>query len=431
MSELLQILRSEIKPALGCTGPIGVCYCAAEAYDAIGGEIKKINAKVDWGVGCKIDDVAFPGTEYLGLEMAIAMGAVCGDASAGMEVLRTATPEGELKARKVAELVEADIQFGRDNMDVFIDIVIETDLGTGRAVVVGRSDGLVRKEKNGEVIFEKEPDAAGKSSPMLKYTIKDFYELAVNGPIEDIAFMQKSAEYNTALASETLKHNLGAGIGYNLYHSAPETDVYTRAKAWAAAGCEARMSGVNLPAMTCGNKGNVGVATSMPLVSMAKDLGKDDETLWRALAMSSLVAIAVIHRIGKSPAMCSCEVAASLGIAAGTIVLHGGTLEQVEIAIQNTVPSLFGCVCDGAKLACAMRISSGTGIAIEAATLALKGVRLAFNQGVLSTSADETINMLGRTASEGMIDSDRALAQELWAKRKIFPLMTFTDRQKQ
>ncbi len=429
--ELLDILKFELRPALGCTGPIGVCYCAAEAYDAIGGEIQKIIAKADWGMGCKIDDVAFPGTAYLGCEMAVAMGAVCGDPKAGMEVLKGATPEGELKARKVAELVEFLPDFDRTTMDIAADITVITDKGTGRAVIEHRSDGLILKERNGEVIFQAEPDAVGKDSPMLKYTLKDMYDLAANTPAEELSFMEKSRQYNTALASETIKNNLGAGIGYNLYHMAGPDDMYTRAKAWAAAGCEARMSGVNLPAMSCANKGNVGIATSMPIVSLGKDLNSTDEAVWRALALSSLVGIAVIHRIGKSPAMCSCEVAASLGVAAGTVLLQGGTYEQVEIAIQNTIPNVFGCVCDGAKLACAMRISSGTGIAIEAATLALKGVRLAFNQGVLSTSADESINMLGRHAFDGMIDSDRALAREIFAKRKIFPLQSFADRQNQ
>ncbi len=318
-SELLQILKSELKPALGCLGPVFFCYCAAEAYDAVGGgEIKRIVAKADWGI-CKTDDVAFPGTPYLGSEMAIAMGAVCGDPKAGMEVLKGATPEGEKKARKVAELVDLQPMFDRPNMGVFADITVETDLGTGRAVIENRGDG----------------------------------------------------------------------IGYSLYNMAGPEDTF------------------------------------LPIVSLGKDLGSSDEAVWRALALSSLVGIAVIHRIGKSPAMCSCEVAAALGVAAGGVLLQGGTFEQVEIAIQNTIPSVFGCVCDGAKLACALRISSGTGIALEDAVLALKGVRLAFNQGVLSTSADESINMLGRHAFDGMIDSDRALAQELFTKRKIFPLQTW------
>lgn len=430
--ELLEILRKEVKPALGCTGPIGVCFGAAQAYDAIGGEIKRIVAKIDWGMASKIDDVAFPGTEMLGVEMAIALGAVCGDPKAGLEVLHNVTPEGEQKARKVAELVEVHPMWERKDMNIYIDITIETDCGTGRSVTAERSDGLILKERNGEVIeqYEKDKGAQDAASPMLKYKVKDFYEFATTTPIEEFDLLLKAAELNTELANETITRNLGAGIGTALYNS-QDGNLITKAKAYAAAGCEARMSGVNRPAMSCANKGNVGIAASMPIVVQARELGLGDEAMQRGIALSYCLAIAIIHRIGKDPSMCSCEVAAAIGVAAGTVLLHGGTQQQVENAIQNTIPNIFGVVCDGAKLACALRISSGTGIGIEAANLALAGVRLANNQGVLAANADESINMIGHTALYAMVDSDRELSRQIFAKRKPFPLMRFEDRQKQ
>ena len=430
--ELLEILRKEVKPALGCTGPIGVCFGAAQAYDAIGGEIKRSVAKIDWGMASKIDDVAFPGTEMLGVEMAIALGAVCGDPKAGLEVLHNVTPEGEQKARKVAELVEVHPMWERKDMNIYIDITIETDRGTGRSVTAERSDGLILKERNGEVIeqYEKDKGAQDAASPMLKYKVKDFYEFATTTPIEEFDLLLKAAELNTELANETITRNLGAGIGTALYNS-QDGNLITKAKAYAAAGCEARMSGVNRPAMSCANKGNVGIAASMPIVVQARELGLGDEAMQRGIALSYCLAIAIIHRIGKDPSMCSCEVAAAIGVAAGTVLLHGGTQQQVENAIQNTIPNIFGVVCDGAKLACALRISSGTGIGIEAANLALAGVRLANNQGVLAANADESINMIGHTALYAMVDSDRELSRQIFAKRKPFPLMRFEDRQKQ
>lgn len=430
--ELLEILRKEVKPALGCTGPIGVCFGAAQAYDAIGGEIKRIVAKIDWGMASKIDDVAFPGTEMLGVEMAIALGAVCGDPKAGLEVLHNVTPEGEQKARKVAELVEVHPMWERKDMNIYIDITIETDRGTGRSVTAERSDGLILKERNGEVIeqYEKDKGAQDAASPMLKYKVKDFYEFATTTPIEEFDLLLKAAELNTELANETITRNLGAGIGTALYNS-QDGNLITKAKAYAAAGCEARMSGVNRPAMSCANKGNVGIVASIPIVVQARELGLGDEAMQRGIALSYCLAIAIIHRIGKDPSMCSCEVAAAIGVAAGTVLLHGGTQQQVENAIQNTIPNIFGVVCDGAKLACALRISSGTGIGIEAANLALAGVRLANNQGVLAANADESINMIGHTALYAMVDSDRELSRQIFAKRKPFPLMRFEDRQKQ
>lgn len=427
--ELYSILHSETKAALGCTGPIGACYIAAQAYDAIGGEIKKITVE---GEGAKNDDVAFPGTEMLGVEMAYALGAVCGDPNAGMEVLHSVTPEGELKAREVAKLVELKYNFSTDTLPCsHCKVTIETDRGVGVAIRQGAQDGLIYKARNGEVLLDKPVDANNKpgQTPIIKYKIKDFYEFASTCPIEKLSFLLEARKMNVAMAEYTLSHSeVGIGIGKALL-SKEAPSVTARAKAYAAAGCEGRMFGVSLPIMTVGGKGNVGIASSMPIISQAKDLDCTDEELQRALAISFLTAIAVIHRIGKAPTMCSCEVAASMGVAAGTVFLRKGTEAQVEMAIQNLIPNVFGVVCDGAKLACALRMASSTGIAIDAAELALQNIRLANNQGVLDANADASIDFLGDFALHSMISSDNELNKKMVAKRKIFPLMTTRDRQ--
>lgn len=431
-TELYNILQAEIKPALGCTGPIAICFCAAQAYDAVGGEITSIDATLDWCMSAKNDDVAFPGSRMLGVEMAIALGAVCGDPDAGLEVLHTVTAEGEAKAREVAKHVKVSPQWNLQDLEIYCDIAVHTDKGTGRAVVSQRSDGLILKECNGEILLEEEPDISAQSGklPILKYKVKDFYDMVTSLNEEELAFLKEAVIYNSRLADATLKKRLGAGIGYELYHSEHQNHI-TRAKAYAAAGCEARMSGVNHPAMTCGNKGNVGIAASMPLVSVAKDMKSGEMELLRGIALSYLVAVSIIHRIGKAPSMCSCEVAAALGVAAGATLMRKGTYEQVATAMQNTIPNVFGVVCDGAKLACALRISSGTGIALECSDLALSGVKIANNQGVLGATVDDSIEIIGKTALYAMVGSDRDLCKLLFEKRKIFPLTSFEDRQNQ
>ena len=299
-------------------------------------------------------------------------------------------------------------------------------------MVSQRSDGLILKERNDEILLELEPDISAQSGklPILKYKVKDFYDMVTSLSEDDLAFLRDAVVYNSRLANATLENRLGAGIGYELYHSDYQNYI-TRAKAYAAAGCEARMSGVSHPAMTCGNKGNVGIAASMPLVSMAKDLNLEEMDLLRGIALSYLTAISIIHRIGKAPSMCSCEVAAALGIAAGATLMRGGTYKQVAAAMQNTIPNVFGVVCDGAKLACALRISSGTGIALECSDLALSQVRIANNQGVLGATIDDSIEIIGKTALYAMVGSDRDLCRLLFEKRRILPLMNFEERQSQ
>lgn len=426
--ELVSILRKETKPALGCTGPIGYCFIAAHAYDAIGGEIKRIIVE---GGGPKSDDVAFPGSEMLGAEMAFALGAVCGDPNAGLRVLHTVTPEGELKARKVAELVEIHPNFERTEIVNRIKVTIETDKGTGVAIMQGAQDGLIYKERNGEVLFDEPVSAMNKAgkTPIVKYKIRDFFDFAVNCPIEELSFLLEARELNMAMAQHVLSNeDVGIGIGRSMMNDENPSTV-TRAKAYAAAGCEGRMWGVSLPIMSVGGKGNVGIASSMPVISLAMDLGSTEEELTRALALSFLMAIAVIHRIGKAPTMCSCEVAASMGVAAGMILLKKGTAQQVEMAVQNLIPNVFGVVCDGAKLACALRMASSTAIAMDAAALALRNIRLANNQGVLDVSADASIDFLGDFALHAMVSSDNQLLRKMMEKRKIFPLASMKERQ--
>ena len=343
------------------------------------------------------------------------------------------TPEGELKARKVAELVEIKPDWERKELNARKTITIETDRGVGVASTEGAPDGLVYKARNGEVLVNKEPDPNNRAghTPIMKYKIKDFYDFATTYPLDKLGLMLEAAEMNTRMSDYVMEHeDVSIRIGATLLASGDPTPT-TRAKAAAAAACEGRMSGVNLPIMSVGGKGNVGVASTMPIVSLAKDYNATQEQLQRSLALSILVAIAVIHRIGKAPTMCSCEVAASMGVAAGATLLLGGNEAQVEIAIQNLIPNVFGVVCDGAKLACALRMATSTGAALDAARLAAKGVRLANNQGVLAESADASIDFLGDFALNSMLESDMELNRKMEQKRKIFPLMTFTDRQKQ
>ncbi len=429
MNELYEILKNETKPAFGCTEPIGACYTAAEAYDAIGGEIKRIIVE---GAGPKADDVAFPGSEMLGVEMAYALGAVCGDAKAGLEVLHNVTPEGELKARKVAELVELHPSDEKVIGVWYEKVTVETDRGVGVAKCEGAPDGLTYKARNGEVLVDRPMSELNKAgeSPLIKYSVKDFFEFATTYPYEKLEFLLKARELNMAMAQHTLEDpTVGAGFGRTLMNVGQPNEV-SRAKAYAAAGCEGRMYGEPYTIMSVGGKGNVGIASSMPLISLARDIHATDEELVRALAASFITAITVIHRIGKAPTMCSCEVAASMGVAIGIVVLKKGTAEQAEMAVQNLVPSVFGVVCDGAKPACALRLATSAGIAFDAAYMALNNIHLAKNQGVLSDNADATINFLGDFALHHMVESDKALCDHMMKKRKIFPLQTIRDRER-
>ena len=334
LSALHHILQKEVAPALGCTGPTAVSYVAAEAASAVGGKPLKVAVKVDRHIGTKNSDVGIPGTAAVGLKMAAALGALVGDAAAGLEVLHKVTPESEKEALSFSQSgnVTVDVDLETDILGLFMDCTVTTDKGVGRAVVVKTHTNLVYREANGQVQvdipYDRRASMNETHDEMASYRMADFYQYAVEMPLEDLLFLRKAVTMNKALAQTIFDRKAkGAGFGLSMMGRA-KGDMVRKAKAVTAAGAEARMEGFSLPAMSCATSGNVGLTASLPLISMAEDLQCSEEQLLRALALSFLTTICVKNRIGRVSSMCACVTAASQGIAAGASMLLGGGLDR-------------------------------------------------------------------------------------------------------
>lgn len=422
-NSLLGILKKEISPALGCTGPTGIAYAAAEATAAVGGTPKKIFLKVDRHMGTKNSDVGIPHTKGVGAEIAAALGAIAGDASAGLNVLHAVTPEDEARAELFVrdQKVQIEIDFETETLGLFMDCTVETDRGIGRAVVVKTHTNLVYRSANGiadvDIPYDRILSVNETKDAMAAYTIGDLYEFVMTSPLEDLLFLREAVSMNTTLA-DTIFTGEAEGAGFALSMKArSKEDPLRRAKALTAAGAEARMAGLAVPAMSCATSGNVGIAASLPLVSLAEDLMVSEETLLRAVAMSFLTTICIKNRIGRVSSMCACVTAAAPGIAAGTCILLGGDRSAVDRAINTTIINVFGVVCDGARLACAMKLAAAAGTAIESAFIAMDGYETPPSQGICGGNADETINFMGAFAQNGMKGSDLALCRALFEKQ--------------
>lgn len=423
LSELHAILKKEVTPALGCTGPTAVSYAAAEAAAAVGGKPIKVEIKVDRHIGTKNSDVGIPGTTVVGLEMAAALGALAGDAAAGLEVLHNVTPESEKEALAFARSgsVIVDVDLETDILGLFMDCTVTTDQGVGRAVVVKTHTGLVYREANGKVQvdipYDRRASMDEGRDPMAHYKLADFYAYATEMPLEELLFLREAVSMNREIAQTVFDGRAkGAGFAASMMARA-ENSMIRKAKALTAAGSEARMEGFSLPVMSCATSGNVGLTASLPLISMAEDLAAGEEALLRALAMSFLTTICVKNRIGRVSSMCACVTAASQGIAAGASMLLGGDLACIGRAINNTVVNIFGVVCDGARLACALKLASAAGIAIECALMAKDGVMTPADQGIVAADADASLDFMGDFAQHGMAGSDLALCKALYKKQ--------------
>jgi len=422
--ELYAILKKEVAPALGCTGPTAVAYVAAEAATAVGGKPIKVEVKVDRHIGTKNNDVGIPGTSVVGLKMAASLGALAGDAEAGLNVLHKVTPNDEKKALAFSKsgnvIVTPDLE--TEILGLYMDCVVTTDKGVGRAIVVKTHTNLVYREANGvvqvDIPFDRIASMNESHDAMANYKIADFYEMATQTPIEDFEFLKEAVKLNKALAEASFSGKAkGAGFGVSMMSRA-EGNIVRKAEATTAAGAETRMIGYSLPAMSCATSGNVGITASLPLISLAEDLGSSEEDLLRALAMSFLMTICIKNRIGRVSSMCACVTAASQGVAAGAAMLLGGDLACVDRAINNIIVNIFGVVCDGARVACALKLASAAGIALECAMMAKDGVVTPVNEGVIGNDADASLNFMGDFAQHGMAGSDLSLCKALYKKQQ-------------
>ncbi len=418
--ELLSILKSEVKPALGCTGPISVSYAASVAKDAVGGKVKKVRLIVDRDTYKNSIAVGIPGISERGVVIAAALGAVCGRSEAKLEVLKDVTSQDERDAKKLVDdgKVELKIDWDVKGVGLYIEVFAETENGIGHSIVAKTHTNVILIESNGKVLFRNSENDINtvldeEKDLINKYTVKDFYEFSKEVPIDKLEFLKEAIDLNKNLSTVGLEENLGKGFG-NAYLRVKEgNNIYMKAKAATAAAADARMAGENLSAMSCASSGNVGITASIPLCVIAQEQGISEELLLRALSLSFLLTIFIKNQIGRLSAMCACAIAASIGVGAGVVVLSKGSFEEVEGTIKNIVGSIGGIICDGAKLGCALKLSNAIGTAIESAYLAMEGVSIPSGDGLVCDSADETLRMLGRIARYGMIDTDKTVCKEI------------------
>lgn len=286
--------------------------------------------------------------------------------------------------------------------------------------VVDEHTNIVRVEKDGQLIFK------GKSSIVQKtdavdicnnLTIKNIIEFCESVDVDLLKpIIEPQIVFNNAICAEGLNNRWGASIGKHM-HSSEDSDFVTRAKAKAAAGSDARMGGCEMPVVINSGSGNQGITVSIPVIEFARMNGIEDDTLLQALALSNLVAIRQKIKIGRLSAYCG-AVSAAVGSAAAITWHSKGSTSQIEETISNTLATISGMVCDGAKPSCAAKIS----IAVEAAflghTLAMEHQGFSPGDGLVGDTVEETIDSIGLLASEGMEKTDEVIVSLMVDKKK-------------
>ena len=406
-AQYLQILREELIPAMGCTEPIAMAYAAAKARAVLGTIPEKIDIVISGNIIKNVKSVVVPNTGGLkGITAAIAAGVAVGNADKQLEVLAD-VKEDEIC--KISELIgSCQMTVMKSTSDKLLDIDLHLYKGADsvRLRIADSHTNIILIEKNGEVLLKKDDAAEGGSeTDRSVLNVADIVDFAQSVDLNDVrGMLEKQIEYNLAISEEGLKGEYGASIGKTLISTRGD-DVRVRARAQAAAGSDARMSGCEMPVVIVSGSGNQGMTASLPVIVYAKDMGVSHEKLLRALVVSNLITIHQKTPIGRLSAFCG-AVSAGCGAAAGVAWLVDGSVEAVSATITNTLGMISGTVCDGAKPSCAAKIASAVEAGLLGFDLYQKGKGLNGGDGILKSDVERTIKSVGQLAREGMRQTD-------------------------
>ena len=356
----VQILKEELVPAMGCTEPIALAYAAAKAREILGSIPDKVVIEASGSIIKNVKSVIVPNTNHLkGIPAAATAGIIAGRAEKELEVIAQVT-ESEIEQMKQF-LQTADIKVVHADNGITFDIIVSVYKGSSYAKVriANYHTNIVLMEKDGEVLYEiaVEGEKEEGLTDRNLLNMKDIWDFAMTVDVKDIKeTLDRQIVYNTAIAEEGLRGDYGANIGSVLLDTYGD-DIRTRAKAKAAAGSDARMNGCELPVIINSGSGNQGMTSSIPVIEYAKEFDADEDTLYRALALSNLVTIHQKTGIGRLSAYCG-AVSAGAGAGAGIAYLCGGGYEEVIHTVVNALAIVSGIVCDGAKASCAAKIAS-------------------------------------------------------------------------
>ena len=417
----LSILKSELVPALGCTEPITIAYASAIARECLGAFPDVIQIKASGNIIKNVKSVVVPGTNGMkGIEAAVAAGLIGGKSEKKLEVISEVTEEEKKKIKALVEKGVIEVNIADSDLILDVQILVRKSDDYVLVRIANSHTNVVLVEKNGEKLFEKSLDCGGDDGNLSEekklLSVAGILEFADCVKIEDVKeVIARQIAYNTAIAEEGLTKNYGANIGKVLLKAYGDKDVRVRAKAKAAAGSDARMSGCELPVIINSGSGNQGITASVPVIEFARELQVGEEKMYRALVLSNLIAIHQKTGIGPLSAYCG---AVSAGCASGAAIayLKGGNLRTISHTIVNCLAITSGIVCDGAKASCAAKIGTAVEAGILGYLMIAEDQQFRAGDGIVKKGVEETIASVGRLGKDGMKDTDREILEIMIGK---------------
>ena len=403
--KLLAIIERETIPAVGCTEPVAVALAVAQAAVYSEGTLLRIDVEADANIFKNGLRVGIPGCNGVGLLLAAALGYVKKNPEKKLEVLAGLTIRDIEDARSLVErgLIAVGITTKAVN-GLYVGVTITSKMNTVRCIVADRHtnikyievDGIPIYDKNSEIVVTKETHTIG------DFNLSDLYSFSSLVPVIELDHLYDGLQMNLLIALEGFRLMERTNLEMAVDHT--EDEIIRRAKNLVSSAVYARMSGVTMSVMTTAGSGNQGLVATLPLLAMMEANKCSKEKVLRAMALSNLVTSYIKYHTGLLGPICSCGIAAGAGASAGAVLLMGGGLEEIHASINIVLTTLFGMICDGAKKSCAFKAASAAGTAVEAAHMAMNGVRVDHMDGVISRDADQSIRDAGKLCNEGFIN---------------------------
>jgi L-cysteine desulfidase len=429
-AELIDILKAEVKPAVGCTEPVALALACAKAKELLGEEVLENEMSVSPNIYKNGMGVGIPGSKRAGLKIAAAMGIIGGHSENGLSVLETLTTEEVEESEKYMDSNAISISPADTKEKVFIEVNLKGKDHTAKVIIRTKHDNFTYLERDGEVLLNNEVDqnasatsSATEEKLMDTVTIKELIENIENMDFKDIEFLLDGVKMNEEMASLGLDQKIGIGVGYGIKKSIEDglltDDLINHAMMLTAGASDARMAGIKMPVMSSNGSGNHGLTAILPIVAYNDKFPQTEEKLARALAISHLVTGFIKNFTGRLSAVCGCGVAASTGATAGLSWLMDSSQEQIEGAIQNMIADLSGMICDGAKPGCALKLSSAASAAMQSAIIAKQDCLVPSQNGIVGSTVEESIRNLGRVSDKGMSVTDEVILNVMDDMNKV------------
>ncbi len=423
MHELTKLIQSDMIPALGVTEPGAIAFCVAKARSYTGGTLRHVTVAMNSGMYKNAFTCGIPNSDRVGNLFAAALGYVAGNADKGLEALADVKPEDSVTAQQLIDQGRITVVLSGMTSRIYIQATVETDTDKAAVTIRDSHINVTKIERNGKTLFESEAehaadtteaDAAAAGYVIHRYRLSELLHYAETVPIEEIAFVGKAYEVNLALFHEGLSSPRTTFASALLAMNGGEVfseDEKNTASLLCNTAIEARVLGLDKPAMSITGSGAHGIIATLPLYGVYRIRGLSEEQLYRATMLSYLVCTYIKEYSGRLSAFCGCAIAAGSGMACALCYLKGGGVRELEFTLNNMASSITGMICDGGNQGCTMKGVIACDAAFRAVDFALKGVYIDAAHGINGATPEETMRNMGLIASPGMVQTEKTIVE--------------------